>query len=209
MADTVPVLFVHGLWMTGAESLLLRQRLAAYGLSVDTVRYGSTSASSAQVTHVLAQRIREQGPEVCLVGHSLGGLVILRCLEKQPELPVRRVLLLGSPVNGSRAARALVRLPGVRRCLGDAALEELLSLAARTWTRPAALGIIAGDLPWGVGAMLSDLPAPHDGAVTVAETRLPGATAQRVYHVNHMGLLMSAEVARAAATFLRDGCFPD
>jgi pimeloyl-ACP methyl ester carboxylesterase len=195
--------------MTGTEGLLLRQRLAAYGLSVETVRYGTTTASAGEVTAALARAIEERGPAVCLLGHSLGGLMILRCLAERPDLLVGNVLLLGSPVNGSRAARALARLPGARWCLGEAALQELLRLEPRAWTRSSALGIIAGDAPWGVGSMLTDLPSPHDGAVTVAETQMPGATAQRVFHVNHMGLLLSADVARAAATFLKSGCFPD
>ena len=40
------------------------------------------------------------GP-VALVGHSLGGLVALEALRRQPDLPVSRVVCLGSPLRGS------------------------------------------------------------------------------------------------------------
>ena len=209
MAESHPVLFVHGLWMTGAEGLLIRQRLAAYGLSVAPFRYGTTSDGLAQVLGALSTAIREQGPDVRLLGHSLGGLIILRCLAEHPHLTVGPVVLLGSPVNGSQAARGLARIPGAGWMMGEAAAVELLATSQRVWTRESPLGVIAGDWPLGIGAMLTDLPSPHDGAVAVTETQLDGATDQRVFHVNHLGLLTSAAVAHAAAGFLNSGQFPD
>jgi len=209
VAESRPVLFVHGLWMTGAEGLLIRQRLSAYGLSVSAFRYGTTSDGLEQVLSALSVAIRAQGPEVRLLGHSLGGLIILRCLDAYPQLTVGPVVLLGSPVNGSRAARGLARVPGAGWVLGEAAAVELLETTERRWARPSPLGVVAGDWSFGLGAILADLPAPHDGAVTVAETQLDGATDQRVFHVNHIGLLTSASVARATAGFLNSGRFPD
>jgi len=43
--------------------------------------------------------------------------------------------------------------------------------------------------------------------VKVAETRLAGATAHLVLPVTHSGFLVSREVARQTAAFLRDGRF--
>jgi len=209
VAETIPVLFVHGLWMTGTEGLLLRHRLAAYGCEVEPYRYGTTRDTFAEVITPLAAAIERLGPTVRLCGHSLGGLVILRTLAAYPGLTVGPVVLLGSPVNGSRAAAGVARFPGAGWLLGEAAAGELLAGGEREWTRGTPLGVIAGDAPYGVGALIADLPMPHDGAVTVAETQLTGATAHRVFHVNHMGLLLSAAVARAAGHFLRSGQFPD
>jgi len=45
-----------------------------------------------------------------LVGHSLGGLVILKMFADAsacPTLPPGRIVLMGSPVQGSRAAQSL------------------------------------------------------------------------------------------------------
>jgi pimeloyl-ACP methyl ester carboxylesterase len=195
--------------MTGAEGFLLRQRLSTYGLSVSAFRYGTTCDGLEQVVSALSVQIRAHGPQVRLFGHSLGGLIILRCLAAYPQLSIGPVLLLGSPVNGSRAARRLARVPGAGWVFGEAAAVELLETTPRQWARTSPIGIVAGDWSFGLGAILADLPAPHDGAVTVAETQLDGATDHRVYHVNHIGLLTSASVARAAAGFLNSGQFPD
>ena len=209
MADPTPTLFVHGLWMTGVEGMLLRQRLSSYGLLLTTFRYDTTAETAADVVSRLAMVMRELGPEVPLLGHSLGGLLILRCLAANPDLAVGPVVLLGSPVNGSRSAQSLARLPGASWLMGEAATRELLAGGPRAWTRESPLGVIAGSVPFGLGAVIADLPLPHDGAVTVAETQLHGASAQRVFPVNHMGLLASAAVARAVAGFISSGQFSD
>lgn len=195
--------------MSGTEGLLLRHRLSAYDCEVDTFRYGSLCDARADVVTGLMDVIRRSGPDLCLLGHSLGGLVILRALAGLPDYPVGPVVLLGSPVNGSRAAAGLARLPGSGWLLGEAAATELLAGGERAWCRPTPVGVIAGDVPMGIGALIADLPMPHDGAVTVAETRLAGATAHRVFQVNHMGLLASSAVAQASGAFFRTGRFPD
>jgi hypothetical protein len=55
--------------------------------------------------------------------------------------------------------------------------------------------------------MFMDVPEPSDGVVTVEETRLPGLSDHLVLPVSHSGMLISQEVARQTAAFLRDGRF--
>ena len=51
---------------------------------------------------------------------------------------------------------------------------------------------------------------PNDGSVAVSETRLPGATDHITLPVSHMGMLLSARVARETGGFLVHGHFsPD
>ena len=73
------VLFVHGLWLTGAESFFIRRRLAARGWSMRALPYSSMAESmdivarrGARFAHALARRTLQP---VHLVGHSLGGLI--------------------------------------------------------------------------------------------------------------------------------------
>jgi hypothetical protein len=67
--------------------------------------------------------------------------------------------------------------------------------------------MVAGYLPVGLGSVVGELADEHDGSVSVAETRLPGLADHCMVETTHTGLLMSAEVARQAAAFLRDGRF--
>jgi hypothetical protein len=69
------------------------------------------------------------------------------------------------------------------------------------------VGVIAGNVPFGLGPLVTRLPKPHDGVVLVDETRVPGAKDSIVLRINHTGTLFSSAVARAAGAFLRNGTF--
>ena len=59
----------------------------------------------------------------------------------------------------------------------------------------------------GLGITLGPLVAPHDGTVSVEETRLDGISDHHTVAASHTGLLFSSEVADLTLAFLRDGCF--
>jgi pimeloyl-ACP methyl ester carboxylesterase len=146
------------------------------------------------------------GP-VHLVGHSLGGLVILEAFGAAGELSQGRVVLLGSPVQGSRAARAVAAWSLGPHLLGRLAAAELTRCEPRTWRGERELGIIAGSRSAGMGRLFAKLPAPNDGTVSVDETRITGAREHIVHDVSHTGMLMSAVVADSLVKFLNSGSF--
>ena len=86
--------------------------------------------------------------------------------------------------------------------------RELLQRGFERWAGRREVGVIAGRLPLGLGAMLGHLQGEHDGTVAVAETRLPGLADHCVVESNHVGLLFSAEVAQRVECFLHAGHFP-
>jgi hypothetical protein len=59
----------------------------------------------------------------------------------------------------------------------------------------------------GLGRLFVKFNEDSDGTVAVSETRLPGAKDCLSLPVSHMGLLLSARVAREAGTFLQTGRF--
>jgi pimeloyl-ACP methyl ester carboxylesterase len=203
------VVYVHGLWMTGAESLLLRRRLASergYGLKV--FRYASVGAPPARIIAALRNTIAAiEAPRVHLVGHSLGGLMILRCLERYPMPQPGRVVFLGTPAAGSRAARRFGEFGLGRRMLGAASAEELLQQRAARWDVGRELAVIAGNTPLGFGRLLLKFGEDNDGTVAVSETQVAGATAVLTLPVTHSGMLWSARVAREVGSFLEYGSF--
>jgi pimeloyl-ACP methyl ester carboxylesterase len=197
---------IHGLWMTGVEASLLRHRLAHAGFAVEQYHCRSLTTDVETVVSELEQRVRAVPGPAHLVGHSLGGLVALRLAERLPDLELGHVVLLGSPVNGSAAARAVAAWPGMQWMLGRLPAEELLA-TGRRWTRGTPIGVIAGTQSMGLGRFVGRLREPNDGTVSVDETRLEGATEHLVLPVSHMGMLVSDEVAHRVATFLRTGTF--
>ncbi len=208
MAHTA-VVFIHGLWLTGVESTLLRRRIAAE-LSCETCayHYPSVTASMPDVLAGLHKCVSALNAETLhLIGHSLGGIVALRYLESRRELPPGRAVLLGSPIAGSRAAQGLARWPIGAAMLGRNIEAEVLRPTSRQWDGRRDLGVIAGDLSLGLGRLLTDLGGPNDGTVSVAETRLPGATDHIVLPISHTGMLFSTTVAHQVAQFLAGGRF--
>jgi pimeloyl-ACP methyl ester carboxylesterase len=213
------VVYVHGLWLTGWESLVLRKRLSQdLNGSAQAFRYSSVRAGLAENALALRAFLCGVRAETLhLVGHSLGGLIILELFESaaaragdgegELSLPPGRIVLLGSPVRGSRAARNVARLPFGPRILGLTAHEALLPEGDRRWSVGREVGIIAGTVPMGAGRIVGGFDSPSDGTVLVAETHLPGAKQHICLRTTHTGLLFSLEVARRTASFLRDGVF--
>jgi pimeloyl-ACP methyl ester carboxylesterase len=205
------LVYVHGLWLTGIEGGILRKRLAK-DLSAETraFSYASVNSSMAANAQALAKFLSGlRADTLHLVGHSLGGLVILKLFEggDADRLPPGRIVLLGSPLNGSRAARNLARLPLGKKILGRGVEEELLSLRERRWQGQRELGVIAGSLGVGLGRLVGVGGAPSDGTILVDETRLPGIRAHLVLKVSHTGLPFSPTVARQTGAFLSSGNF--
>jgi pimeloyl-ACP methyl ester carboxylesterase len=203
------VVYVHGLWLNGWEAVLLRRRLSR-SLDCETRSFGYSSVSTDLATnaHALMEFLRRISADTLhLVGHSMGGLLILELFEGAPSLPPGRIVLLGSPVQGSRAARALAGRPLGRRIIGRTAHEVLLPQRERQWPGARELGVIAGNLPFGFGRLLGPFDEQSDGTVLVTETRLAGAKQQLTLRTTHSGMVYSSLVARQTATFLREGQF--
>ena len=207
MPETV-VVYVHGLWFTGLEAVLLRARIARQLGAVDRVfSYPSVRHSLDDNAAALGRMLAAiPAGTLHLVGHSMGGALILRLFASRPPLPPGRIVLLGSPLQGSEAGRSLAGLPFGEALLGRS-MRELLQPTGLTWAGERDLGVIAGSVGFGLGGLVNRFRVPSDGTVTVEETRLPGATAHLVLPVTHSGFLVSREVARQVATFLRDGRF--
>lgn len=211
------VLFVHGLWMTGAESFLLRRRLAARGWALRVLPYSSL----AEQMDVVARRCARQAISLArrtllpvhLVGHSMGGLVIHRMFELG-LLPADRfsgdfcrLVFMGTPIRGSRCARRLHDAGPARRLLGKMGDACLPDGVPGRWDFPQQLGIISGTAPVGLGHLLARFEGPNDGTVAVAETRLEGATDSIELPVSHTAMCVSSRVAGQVADFLETGRF--
>lgn len=208
MAETKEtVVFVHGLYMTGLELSLLRLRVAQAGFETHQFHYHTV----LEPVRINAQRLADyvSGLKVKtlhLVGHSLGGLVILRMLESGSEIPPGRVVLLGAPVKGSLAARNLVA-KHLGWILGQSGPDGLAAEFDPHWQDQRELGVIAGTGGFGLNPLRPDLPEPHDGIVSVEETRLVGATDYVAVNTTHTGLLFNPEVAQQVIVFLQSGGF--
>ncbi len=200
------VLLLHGLWMRGFAMAMLHRRLREEGFQVHQFEYMSVAAPPEQAIARLRKRMRSLAPgPVHVVGHSLGGILALLACREGDDLPDGRIVCLGSPLNGSGAARGLTHRWGGDMLLGRS--KELLEHGLDRWDGPRQVGVIAGRQPVGLGSLVGDVGSEHDGSVGVEETRLPGLTDHCILETSHTGMLVSADVARQVAYFLREGRF--
>lgn len=207
--DATHIVYVHGLWMNGAESLFLRRRLAKdLGARVHAFSYPSVTSTMSDITARLQAFVQALAPtSLHIIAHSLGGLVVYRFLERYPDQAPGRIVFLGSPVVSSHAAVSVGRMNWALTPLGRCVAEELLTHRSRRWTARQELGVIAGTRAIGLGRLFVKFNEPSDGTVAVRETRLPGLTDSLSLPVTHTGLVWSARVAREAGAFLRTGKF--
>lgn len=203
------VILLHGLWMRGFALLMLHRRMMEAGFRVHRFDYMSVATTQERILGRLQARMRElaeDGHTVHLVGHSLGGLLALQTCSDGAQLPPGRVVCLGSPLKGSAAARRFAGMgKGGEVLLGHN--RELLEHGFDRWTGPRDVGVVAGRVSLGLGAMIGQFDGDNDGCVTVDETRLPGIADHCVVESNHTGLLFVPEVARQVTQFLQSGHF--
>lgn len=207
--DKDTVILVHGIWMIGLEFVFLAHHLRKAGFDPHVFRYPSLRLTPAENAERLADFIDRTGAErVHLVAHSLGGIVVLHLIARRASLPPGRVVLIGSPASsgGSIVARRMAGSWLLRWLLGHSTEEGVLG-GVPEWKGGRDLGVIAGDVPLGVGRLLGRLPGPSDGTVTVEETRVAGITDFVEIHGSHQGLLFLEETAGKVVGFLRHGHF--
>ncbi len=202
--------FVHGLWLNGAEFTVLRRRLAhTHGFTGHRFSYPTVRGSMDDTVALLKGFVEKLDADcVHFIGHSFGGVVLCRYFQKYACERPGRVVILGSPLTGSRSARTVARHALLRRMIGPLVNAELVNdCDPRRWACQNELGVIAGTRPMGLGRLFANFDEDCDGTVGVSETKLPGHSAHLTLPVSHMGMLVDAGVARQVGVFLTSGRF--
>lgn len=206
------IVIVHGIWMHGLLMGVLAQRLARAGFRTRTFSYDFLKSSPAENGDALAEFVRtlDRGPDghapLHLVGHSLGGIVILHCLDRHPDLDIAKTVLIGSPVRGSQVAKKIHGKGFLRPLLGRS-IEGGLVDGAPEFRGQCPLGIITGKGGVGMTSFLYPLSEPGDGVVADSETLIERASERTMLPRSHSALLFSGQCAELVVRFLRKGTF--
>jgi pimeloyl-ACP methyl ester carboxylesterase len=183
----------------------LGRALRAAGYTVHALGYPSRRGTIESHARDLARKLQAIGP-THLVAHSMGGLVARSMLAQFPDLPLQRVVMLGTPNNGSEVADFLHKKWIYQWLYGPSGGQLVTTLDRRELPCPPTLGVIAGSRAydkvsgWIIGQ-------PSDGKVSIASTRLEGMGDHLVLPVEHSGMLWSKAVHAATLRFLQNGRF--
>jgi pimeloyl-ACP methyl ester carboxylesterase len=206
MARNPEVILVHGLWFGSWAMARMAKKLQAEGFRVRRFSYRTTAGDLRAHAAELREFARtSQSDQLHFASHSLGGLVTLGMLHADAGLPPGRVVLMGSPLDGSIVARRSRKVPGVEKLLGE--IRSTLECGYEYLPGDRETGMIAGSRAIGLGMLMGGAGKPGDGTVAVRETLAEGLQDHLVLPVTHTGMLYSAEVARQVAGFLKSGSF--
>jgi pimeloyl-ACP methyl ester carboxylesterase len=201
------VLLLHGAWMNPLVMSYLAHALRAEGFTAQTMGYRTIrDPLEAHLSRLAIRIARLDAGRVHLVGHSMGGVIALRYLQSSGDGRVNRVVLIGAPVAGCRAAEGFAAFAG-----GEMMMGQSLAL----WRDPVnvsvdprfEVGAIAGTRAFGLGAVVTRLPKPNDGVVCLDETKFPALRDHLAVPLGHTMMIVSSRVARQTAAFLKSGAF--
>ena len=210
------VVLVHGLAGQPWNWWRLAPLLEAHSYQVVKARYASRKLTVAQASQAVTQAVSRCEParDVAMVGHSLGGILIRHYLAHTPNHQVTRVVMLGTPNQGShlavRANRKYWHEQGIARLMGPV-VAELQAVPSSTVNQLPAMsvptGVLAGYLtptPWLTKRFGR---VPNDGLVAVDNTKVAGMSDFALIKATHMGLLFDVDAQRQVLWFLQAGHF--
>ncbi|MGY2847169.1 pimeloyl-ACP methyl ester carboxylesterase [Bradyrhizobium sp. USDA 4509] len=208
------VVLLHGISRTARSFRRMELALTAAGFATLNLDYDSRR----KPLDVLAQDIRPSldrfaeslDGSVNFVCHSMGGLLARVYLARHRPARLGRVVMLGTPNGGSEIADRLKNLAAYRAYFGPAGQQLVTRRDAATSALLPPIdysaGIIAGNRSvYPITSMA--LPRPHDGRVSVANTRLEGMADHIVIRTSHPWLVRNKEAIAQTIAFLQEGKF--
>jgi len=206
------IVLLHGLGRSAANMLILEWRLEARGYRVCNVGYNTRAGRIEDAIEEVYAEIIDcrygDGP-LHFVTHSLGGLVLRGLLGSRSIDGLGRAVMLAPPNRGSEIADRLGGLGWLESVMGPLSTQLGTGVDDLPYQLPIPtipFGVIAGD-QWINPAGPLWLPAPHDGTVSVASTRLQGMRDHIVLPYTHTFIVNAGPVADQVDRFLRHGRF--
>jgi len=210
------VILLHGIGRSARSMRRLERTLVVAGFATLMLTYPSRRKrleALVEDVHLAAASFVEAGEgKLHFVCHSMGGLLARAYISRHRPAHLGRVVMLGTPNQGSELADLLAGNPvyqflfgPVGRQLGTRANEGLRTLLGEV---DYPLGVIAGDranrwLGWLV------LPKPNDGRVAVARTKVAGMADHVTLPTTHDAMIRDGQVQKQVVQFLREGRFSD
>jgi pimeloyl-ACP methyl ester carboxylesterase len=208
------VVLLHGTSRTSRSFRKMQAAIEGCGFATLNLGYASRRKALEQLAEDIHPAIEgfAAGIEgsIHFVGHSMGGPLARVYLAKYRPNRLGRVVMLGTPNGGSEIADRLKNVKAYRAWFGPAG-QQLIT------RRDAVLDAILAPVDYPVSIIAGNrsiypvssvfLPKPHDGRVSVENTKLDGMTDHVVIGASHPSLVRNARAVEQTIAFLRDGRF--
>jgi len=192
----VPVLLVPGWFDTARDLAALRIHLLGAGWPstyVATITFadptGSNRDHAQEISAAITDLMERTGvPRIDVVAHSMGGLATRWYMRRNADVPVRRVVFIGSPHRGTLSAHL---------AWGDGRTEMMPGSAF--------LDSLNADAPVPAGVAAITIRTAVDTHVLPGESAtLPGIPDHRICCPTHAGLLHDQDVFGIVRGYLAD-----
>ena len=208
------VVLLHGIARTSRSMSAMEKALKASGFRTLNLDYASRRKPldqlAADIHPPILNFANGLGADLHFVGHSMGGLLARVYLARHRPKRLGRVVMLGTPNQGSEVADTLRNHAIFRRFYGPAGQQLATGPDAALTALPAidyCVGIIAGNRSIDPISSTFVLPKPNDGKVSVANTKLAGMTGHIVVGASHPMLARKKAAIEQTIAFLRTGQF--
>lgn len=209
------VILLHGLGRTSQSMNSIARALKQDSYVVVNHSYPSRKKS----IEVLAEEVVDNSITECrqlganridIVTHSMGGILVRQYLQTHQVPELKRLVMLGPPNHGSEISSLYKNKRWYRWFTGHAGQQlhtgtDSLPNQLKPLTS-VEIGVIAGTRsidPW----FSSRIPAPHDGKVSVASTRLAEMKDFIAVPYSHTFMANAPVVVRQIKYFLQQGGF--
>lgn len=194
------VVLVHGLWMSRWSFAFIAKKLRTQGYKVYRFGYATTSKPFSFNMFKLQAFVNSRTEDIVhIVAHSMGGILTMRSL---PQIrKIGKLVMLGSPINGSQAAQAMKYKKWTAWMLNYA--TEPLENGVKNPTIFRESCMIAGvSNSIGISRLVTKLPHPNDGTVALVETRADWIDHHTTENTNHFSMLFHKNIQQKICTFL-------
>ena len=207
------VVLLHGIARSSSNMSKLEKHFANKGFNVINIDYKSKDYTleilSEDVKKEISKNVMDVDKKIHFIGHSMGGLVIRSILNKYRPVNLGRVVMLGTPNQGSEVADFFKNNFLYRNFFGPAG-QQLTTDQSKVknllGTVDYELGIIAGDRSIDpISSVI--LKGKDDGKVRIKNTKTKGMTDHIVIHATHTMMMKNKSVINQTEHFITHGKF--
>ena len=210
---TEGIVLLHGIFRTSLSMRGLEKYLKKGGYDTLNIGYKSTRFSLEEIVDLIHPKIKEfaekHDGQLHFVGYSMGGLIVRAYIKKYRPKNLGRVVMLGTPNQGSEVADKVVDWAFYKWSYGPAGQQLVTDQSKFSHLFGGVdyeAGILAGDCPidpissWVIGK-------PNDGKVSIDSTKLEGMKDHAVLKVSHTMFPHNKNAWKHTLKFLKEGKF--